>query len=132
MIGSCAEEHFEASRKDLDDSKRPFESEHLVWRRNALPSQQSASTSEYAVSSDAAWSSRVYMAACCCSNHRLLASSFLGFPYRILNRNHKKELLRSLWVSLALCAIALRLGQRRTRNPVLVGIVRGSGSTASS
>ena len=29
---------------------------------------------------------------------RLLSSSFLGVPYRILNMNHKKELLRSLWV----------------------------------
>ena len=32
--------------------------------------------------------------------HRLLSSSFLGLPYRILNMNHKKEVLRSLWVSL--------------------------------
>ena len=32
------------------------------------------------------------------STHRLLSSSFLGLPYRILNKNHKKELLRSLWV----------------------------------
>ena len=32
------------------------------------------------------------------STHRLLSSSFLGLPYRILNMNHKKELLRSLWV----------------------------------
>ena len=32
--------------------------------------------------------------------HRLLNSSFLGLPYRILNMNHKKELLRSLWVGL--------------------------------
>ena len=30
--------------------------------------------------------------------HRLLSSSFLGLPCRILNMNHKKELLRSLWV----------------------------------
>ena len=30
--------------------------------------------------------------------HRLLGSSFLGLPYRILNMNPKKELLRSLWV----------------------------------
>ena len=28
--------------------------------------------------------------------HRLLSSSFLGLPYRILNINHTKELLRSL------------------------------------
>ena len=33
------------------------------------------------------------------STQRLLSSSFLGLPYRILNMNHKKELLRSLWVS---------------------------------
>ena len=30
--------------------------------------------------------------------HRLLSSSVLGLPTRILNINHKKELLRSLWV----------------------------------
>ena len=30
--------------------------------------------------------------------HRLLSSSFLGVPCRILKRNHKKELLWSLWV----------------------------------
>ena len=32
------------------------------------------------------------------SAHRLLSSSFLGLPYRILNMKHKKKLLRSLWV----------------------------------
>ena len=32
------------------------------------------------------------------STHRLLSSSFLGLPYRILNKSHTKELLRSLWV----------------------------------
>ena len=31
--------------------------------------------------------------------HRPLSSSFSGLPYRILNINHKKELLRGLWVS---------------------------------
>ena len=30
--------------------------------------------------------------------HRLLSSSLLGLPYRILNINHTKELFRSLWV----------------------------------
>ena len=30
--------------------------------------------------------------------HRPLSSWFLGLPYRILNINHKKELLRGLWV----------------------------------
>ena len=29
--------------------------------------------------------------------HRLHSSSFLGLPYRILNANHKKEPLWSLW-----------------------------------
>ena len=32
------------------------------------------------------------------NTHRLLSSSLLGLPYRILNTNHKQELLRSLWV----------------------------------
>ena len=32
--------------------------------------------------------------------HRPLSSSFLGLPYRFVNINHKKELLRGLWVSL--------------------------------
>ena len=32
------------------------------------------------------------------STHRLLSSSFLGLPYRILNMKQKQELLRSLWV----------------------------------
>ena len=31
--------------------------------------------------------------------HRPLSTSFLGLPYRILNINHKKELLRGLWVN---------------------------------
>ena len=30
--------------------------------------------------------------------HRPLSSSFWGLPQRILNMNHKKELLRGLWV----------------------------------
>ena len=34
--------------------------------------------------------------------HRPLSSSFLGLPYGILNKNHKKELLRGLWVELEL------------------------------
>ena len=32
-------------------------------------------------------------------SHRLQSSSFLGLPYSILNMNHKKELLWSLWVT---------------------------------
>ena len=31
-------------------------------------------------------------------NPRPLSSSFLGLPFWILNMNHKKELLRGLWV----------------------------------
>ena len=31
--------------------------------------------------------------------HRPLSSSFWGLPYRILNINHKNELLRGLWVN---------------------------------
>ena len=30
--------------------------------------------------------------------HRPLSSSSLGLLYRVLNINHKKELLRGLWV----------------------------------
>ena len=30
--------------------------------------------------------------------HRPLSSSLLGLPYRVLSMNHKKELLRGLWV----------------------------------
>ena len=33
--------------------------------------------------------------------HRPLSSSFWGLAYRILNINHKKELLRGLWVGLS-------------------------------
>ena len=32
--------------------------------------------------------------------HRPLCSSCLGLPYRILSLDHKKELLRGLWVEL--------------------------------
>ena len=37
--------------------------------------------------------------------HRLLSSSFLGLPCRILNMNHKKELLRGLWVGLGVLGV---------------------------
>ena len=36
----------------------------------------------------------------CFFNHRLLGSCFLGLLFRILNINHQKELLRSLWVTM--------------------------------
>ena len=42
--------------------------------------------------------------------HRLLSSSFLGLPYRILKMNHKKELLRSLWVVQGFYIISRILG----------------------
>ena len=34
------------------------------------------------------------------TTHRLLSSSVLGLPYRIVNTKPEKELLRSLWVRL--------------------------------
>ena len=37
--------------------------------------------------------------------HRPLSSSFLGLPYRILNINHKKELLRGLWAGVSTASI---------------------------
>ena len=39
--------------------------------------------------------------------HRLLSSAFLGLPYRILTMNHKKELLRSLWVGFRVFLVVL-------------------------
>ena len=58
--------------------------------------------------------------------HRLQGSSFLGLPYRILNINHKKELLWSLWVDLCLCSglpqhpsEARAGGTQRTQYPLL-------------
>ena len=47
--------------------------------------------------------------------HRPLSSSFWGLPYRILNINHRKELLRGLWASTVwvFCGLKLRaLGVR--------------------
>ena len=41
------------------------------------------------------WKSKRHLS----SSHRPLSSSFWGLPYRILNINHKKELLRGLWVN---------------------------------
>ena len=42
------------------------------------------------------------------STRRPLSSSFLGLPYRILKINHKKELLRSLWVGLTTALSGVR------------------------
>ena len=50
-----------------------------------------------------------------CSTHRPLSSSFLGLPYRILNINRKKELLRGLWVEFR--AWGSRNDMLRWRNP---------------
>ena len=46
------------------------------------------------------------------NTHRLLSGSFLGLPYRILNINHKKELLRGLWAvrSLSVGRLAWQAG----------------------
>ena len=44
--------------------------------------------------------------------HRSLNRSFLGLPYRILNINHKKELLRGLWVRFRLHGAGLRAPSR--------------------
>ena len=44
--------------------------------------------------------------------HRLLSSSFLGLPYRILNMNLKKELLRGPWGKSGFGPLALCLGRR--------------------
>ena len=40
---------------------------------------------------------------------RLLSSSFLGLPYRLLNIYQKKELLRGLWVGLRVEGLQFRL-----------------------
>ena len=41
--------------------------------------------------------------------HRPLRSSCLGLPYRILNVNHKKELLRGLWVGFRIWSVCAAL-----------------------
>ena len=41
----------------------------------------------------------LFMGSILYTTQRLHSSSFLGLPCRILNISHKKELLRSLWVS---------------------------------
>ena len=55
------------------------------------------------------------------STHRPLGSSFLGLPSRILNINHKKELLRGLWVG-------LRVSPRLSRQPEGFGSRAGTSS----
>ena len=61
----------------------------------------------------------------------LLSSSFLGLPYRILNINHKKQLLRGLWVDLRSIAFEAgglgwsRASSRASKEP---SIVFGSGT----
>ena len=56
------------------------------------------------------------------------SSSFWGLPYRVLNMNHKKDLLRSLWVGrsgfrivmifahLTVLAVGIYLGAPRVRS----------------
>ena len=68
--------------------------------------------------------------------HRLQSSSFLGLPYRILNINHKKELLWSLWVVLSQLSGCVQL--RTNQSPCVPHPVRtfsiglGCGSDPSS
>ena len=40
--------------------------------------------------------------------HRPPSSPFLGLPYRILNINHKKELLRGLWVETLIYGVGVK------------------------
>ena len=57
--------------------------------------------------------------------HRPLSSSFLGLPYRILNLNHTKELLRGLWVSHCKFRASRRnLQGRHDKNPALASYLR--------
>ena len=48
-------------------------------------------------------------------SHRPLSSSFLELPYRILNINYKRELLRSLWVTVNPQGIMLKSKERAVR-----------------
>ena len=60
---------------------------------------------------------------------KLLSSSLLGLPYRILNINHKKELLRGLWVRFAGCRAppqtSLALGRKSSEAAPGIPEVRG-------
>ena len=51
--------------------------------------------------------------------HRLLSSSFLGVNYTILDMNHKKELLRSLWAGMEEMRRATATDLRGPAAPVL-------------
>ena len=62
--------------------------------------------------------------------HRPLSRSFWGLPYRILNIDHKKELLRGLWVTQAK-HIMKRLDQDPGREKALAALGR-SGTSGSS
>ena len=44
------------------------------------------------------WGMYSWIQFACYPAHKPLSSSFLGLPYKFRNINHKKELLRSLWV----------------------------------
>ena len=47
----------------------------------------------------AAWTHRIHQPQTRNPTHRPLSSSFLGVPYRVLYKSHKKELLRGLRVN---------------------------------
>ena len=53
------------------------------------------------------------------ATHRPLSSSFWGLPYRILKINHKRELLRGLWVATGWLASQLgrEVGRHVGRSP---------------
>ena len=64
--------------------------------------------------------------------HRLHSSSFLGLPYRSLNINHKKELLRSLWILISVDHYVLEPCCQPHRQSDRVVSPRGSGFLWSS
>ena len=46
-------------------------------------------------------------------------SSFSGLPYRILNINHKKELLRDLWVQSGVLLLMIMMNLHYLKGPKL-------------
>ena len=57
--------------------------------------------------------------------HRLKSSSFGGLPYRILDMNHKKELLWRLWVSQRSQGLRVYSGQGKWEFPKLGYLIWG-------
>ena len=43
----------------------------------------------------------------------MVPGSFLGLPYRVLNIDHRKELLRGLWATLSDQSVVPSLAHRR-------------------